>query len=97
MALMLETDPSEILNEIIYATRKGGNIGIVGVYAGFCNHFNIGAFMEKVPVLDLLCHTAPVSIRCQCLCGESSSTLNHRIISITAGCSSASSWSAHSL
>jgi threonine dehydrogenase-like Zn-dependent dehydrogenase len=47
MALMLETDPSEILNEIIYATRKGGNIGIVGVYAGFCNHFNIGAFMEK--------------------------------------------------
>ena len=28
MALMLETDPSEILNEIIYATRKGGNIGI---------------------------------------------------------------------
>ena len=119
MALMLETDPSEILNEIIYATRKGGNIGIgkppfglsaseagrlleilafclegarahisarpavcclhlcamprdavaaymvpmltmlllvlraVGVYAGFCNHFNIGAFMEKVPELDL--------------------------------------------
>ena len=28
MALMLETDPSEMLNEIIYATRKGGNIGI---------------------------------------------------------------------
>lgn len=25
---MLETDPSEVLNEIIYATRKGGNIGI---------------------------------------------------------------------
>lgn len=24
----------------------------VGVYAGFCNHFNIGAFMEKVPELD---------------------------------------------
>jgi hypothetical protein len=23
----------------------------VGVYAGFCNHFNIGAFMEKVPEL----------------------------------------------
>ncbi len=20
---------------------------MVGVYAGFCNHFNIGAFMEK--------------------------------------------------
>jgi threonine dehydrogenase-like Zn-dependent dehydrogenase len=47
MKLMMETDPAEIINEIIYATRKGGYIGIVGVYAGFCNHFNIGAFMEK--------------------------------------------------
>jgi hypothetical protein len=28
MKLMMETDPSEILNEIIYATRKGGYIGI---------------------------------------------------------------------
>ena len=27
----------------------------VGVYAGFCNHFNIGAFMEKVPELDIPC------------------------------------------
>jgi hypothetical protein len=35
---MLETDPSEILNEIIYATRKGGNIGIgaAGFGAGSC-------------------------------------------------------------
>jgi hypothetical protein len=82
MKVMMETDPSEILNEIIYATRKGGYIGVgvagsaqapvwrpavvcclcvlpmlirlslvlvaVGVYAGYCNHFNIGAFMEKV-------------------------------------------------
>lgn len=47
MALMLETDPSEMLNEIIYGVRKGGRIGVVGVYAGYCNHFNIGAFMEK--------------------------------------------------
>jgi threonine dehydrogenase-like Zn-dependent dehydrogenase len=47
MKVMMETDPSEILNEIIYATRKGGFIGVIGVYAGYCNHFNIGAFMEK--------------------------------------------------
>jgi threonine dehydrogenase-like Zn-dependent dehydrogenase len=47
MKLMMETDPSAIINELIYAVRKGGRIGVVGVYAGFCNHFNIGALMEK--------------------------------------------------
>ena len=47
MALKLETDPSEILNELIYAVRKGGRIAVVGVYAGVTNGFNIGAFMEK--------------------------------------------------
>eukprot|EP00887_Chlorella_sp_A99_P005459 scaffold1.g5459.t1 len=66
-ALKLETDPSEMLNELIYACRKaralalrlrraraqmrntqtGGRIGVIGVYAGYTNHFNIGAFMEK--------------------------------------------------
>lgn len=34
MALKLETDPSEILNEMIMALRKGGRMGVVGVYAG---------------------------------------------------------------
>jgi len=47
MLAMMEQDPSNILNEIIMATRKGGRIGVVGVYAGFTNQFNIGAFMEK--------------------------------------------------
>ncbi|KAK9840659.1 hypothetical protein WJX81_007805 [Elliptochloris bilobata] len=59
MKLHLETDPSEVLNEIIYCTRKAGRISIVGVYAGFTKNFNIGewpgygwlmfacAFMEK--------------------------------------------------
>lgn len=72
-SLPCPTDPSEILNELIYACRKvaegflqrgkvrrdapqtaatltplfaygrqGGRIGVVGVYAGFANHFNIG-------------------------------------------------------
>lgn len=46
-ALKLETDPSEILNELIYCVRKGGRISVIGAYAGYCNHYNIGAFMEK--------------------------------------------------
>lgn len=47
MTLKLETDPSEILNQLIAVCRKGGRLSIVGVYAGYTNHFNIGAFMEK--------------------------------------------------
>jgi threonine dehydrogenase-like Zn-dependent dehydrogenase len=47
MGLKLETDPSDMLNEIIYCVRKGGRIGVVGVYAAKTNNYNIGAFMEK--------------------------------------------------
>jgi len=47
MALKMENDPSETLNELIYAVRKAGRISVVGVYSGYCNHLNIGAFMEK--------------------------------------------------
>ena len=47
MAVHAENDPSEILNEIFTAVRKGGRVGVVGVYSGYCNHLNIGAFMEK--------------------------------------------------
>lgn len=47
VALKLETDPSYMLNEIIQCVRKAGRIGLIGAYAGYCNHFNIGAFMEK--------------------------------------------------
>ncbi|KAI7835746.1 hypothetical protein COHA_010363 [Chlorella ohadii] len=46
-ALKLETDPSDILNELIECCRKGGRVAVAGAYAGYCNHFNIGAFMEK--------------------------------------------------
>lgn len=45
--LMLETDPSEIVNELIYCCRKAGRIALIGVYAGYANHFNLGALMEK--------------------------------------------------
>ena len=44
---MLETDPSEIINELITAVRKGGKISVVGVYSGYANHYNIGAFMVR--------------------------------------------------
>lgn len=46
-SLKMETDNCEVLNEIVTCVQKGGRIGIVGDYVGFCNHFNIGAFMEK--------------------------------------------------
>jgi threonine dehydrogenase-like Zn-dependent dehydrogenase len=46
IAVGLETDTSEILNEMILCVRPFGRIGITGVYAGYTNHFNIGAIME---------------------------------------------------
>ncbi|KAI8981287.1 GroES-like protein [Trametes punicea] len=46
-ALMLETDVSEIVNEMLMAVKKGGRCGIIAAYAGYTNHFNIGALMEK--------------------------------------------------
>jgi len=47
IALSLETDTADILTEMITATRKFGNVSIIGVYSGFANHFPIGAMMEK--------------------------------------------------
>jgi len=46
-ALMLETDVSETPNEMIWLAKKFGRVGLIGVYAGYTNHFNIGALMEK--------------------------------------------------
>jgi threonine dehydrogenase-like Zn-dependent dehydrogenase len=31
-----------MLNELITSVRKGGRISIIGVYAGYVNHLNIG-------------------------------------------------------
>lgn len=39
MAMGLETDTSEILNEMIAAVVPFGTVGITGVYSGFTNHF----------------------------------------------------------
>jgi len=46
-ALMLETDVSETANECIKSVRKMGSVGVISAYAGYTNHFNIGALMEK--------------------------------------------------
>ncbi|KAF9731043.1 hypothetical protein PMIN06_003628 [Paraphaeosphaeria minitans] len=47
MMLGLETDTSELINEMITSTRNFGSCGITGVYVGFTNHFNIGSLMER--------------------------------------------------
>ncbi|MCJ1485334.1 hypothetical protein MMC06_005508 [Schaereria dolodes] len=47
MMLGMETDTSEIVNEMITSVRNFGKCGITGVYVGFTNHFNIGSLMER--------------------------------------------------
>ncbi|KAL2220206.1 putative alcohol dehydrogenase [Thermoascus aurantiacus ATCC 26904] len=44
--LGMETDTSELLNEMITSVKAFGRIGVTGVYVGFTNHFNIGALMQ---------------------------------------------------
>ncbi|GAA5917216.1 hypothetical protein JCM8208_002639 [Rhodotorula glutinis] len=43
----LETDTSELLNEMIESCIGFGRIGITGVYAGYANHVNVGSLMER--------------------------------------------------
>jgi threonine dehydrogenase-like Zn-dependent dehydrogenase len=47
MLLGMETDTSELINEMITSVRNFGRCGITGVYVGFTNHFNIGSLMER--------------------------------------------------
>lgn len=47
IAVGLETDTSELVNEMITSTRAWGRCGLTGVYSGFTNHFNIGSLMER--------------------------------------------------
>ncbi|KAJ5804994.1 hypothetical protein N7474_010881 [Penicillium riverlandense] len=44
--LGMETDTPELINEMITSVRGFGRCGVTGVYAGYCNHFNIGSLME---------------------------------------------------
>ncbi|KAK4118790.1 GroES-like protein [Parathielavia appendiculata] len=56
-----EQDTSEMINECLESTRKFGTVGIIGDYAGFTNHFNVGALMERGIKL-IGCGQAPTSL-----------------------------------
>jgi len=45
--LMLETDRPTALRQAIMACRNGGTISVIGVYAGFIDHFPMGAVMNR--------------------------------------------------
>jgi len=47
MAVGMETDTADLLTEMITCVRPFGHVSIIGVYVGTCNHFPIGALMEK--------------------------------------------------
>ncbi|TQV91559.1 alcohol dehydrogenase [Cordyceps javanica] len=47
MAAGLETDTSELVNEMIESVRSFGRCGVTGIYAGYTNHFNIGSLMQR--------------------------------------------------
>ena len=47
LLLGVETDTSEIVNEMIESVKSYGRCGITGVYVGYTNHFNIGSLMER--------------------------------------------------
>ncbi|KFA81965.1 hypothetical protein S40288_04383 [Stachybotrys chartarum IBT 40288] len=47
MMVGVETDTSEIINEMIESVRNFGRVGVTGVYVGYTNHFNIGSLMER--------------------------------------------------
>ncbi|EFX06294.1 alcohol dehydrogenase [Grosmannia clavigera kw1407] len=47
MQLGMETDTSEILNEMIEGVRNYGRCGITGIYVGYTNHLAIGSVMQR--------------------------------------------------
>jgi len=59
LAVGLEQDTSEMINEAIYSVKKFGRVGIIGDYVAFTNHFNVGALMECGITL-VGCGQAPV-------------------------------------
>ncbi|KAI7900578.1 chaperonin 10-like protein [Cokeromyces recurvatus] len=55
----LETDTSEVINEMIRATKKFGRIGLIADYAAYANHVLVGGIMEKGISL-IGCGQAPI-------------------------------------
>lgn len=66
--LLLHPPPgcSEIVNELIYCTRKGGRISVIGAYAGYANHFNIGAVSLGSAARHLHLRSLPCTPASQC-------------------------------
>ncbi|KAF9360833.1 hypothetical protein BGX34_007469 [Mortierella sp. NVP85] len=46
-AVGLETDTSEVINEMVRSTKKFGTMAIIADYAAYTNHLLIGGIMEK--------------------------------------------------
>jgi len=68
LLLGMETDTSELINEMITSVKNFGRCGITGVYVGFTNHFNIGSLMERG--IRLIGNgQAPVHMYWEKLCG----------------------------
>ncbi|KAN0096320.1 GroES-like protein [Hyaloscypha variabilis] len=68
LMLGMETDTSELVNEMITSVRNYGRCGITGVYVGYTNHFNIGSLMERG--IRLIGNgQAPVHMYWEKLCG----------------------------
>jgi len=44
---MVETDTSDVFEEMFSALRPFGRCSVLGVYVGYANHFPVGAMMEK--------------------------------------------------
>lgn len=68
MAAGLEQVLPEALNAAIRCVRKGGRVGVVGVFAGTANHVCTGALMEKG--LHLAASQAPVQRYWHMLAGK---------------------------
>jgi len=58
LMLKLETDSSDIFEEMFQSVRCFGRVAVIGVYAGYANHFPVGAMMEKD--LTVRCGQCPV-------------------------------------
>lgn len=46
-AIGLETDTSEVINEMIRSTKKFGTMALIADYAAYANHVLVGGIMEK--------------------------------------------------
>ncbi|KAF9344797.1 hypothetical protein BGX26_003903, partial [Mortierella sp. AD094] len=62
-AVGLETDTSEVINEMARSTKKFGTMALIADYAAYANHLLIGGIMEKG--LRLIgCGQAPIQRHC---------------------------------